>query len=134
MALIEMDFASAMGGGCKFGNVDNTTSASQTVTINTGLSSITRFVLVATPTVSGYGDYRQVVVWNANNTYYNAAVIYTNGCYGAVGNIGSYPNASSGMGAYAWKIQSINGGTITLQTSSSNANYGACKDIHWYAE
>ena len=127
MALIEMDFASS-GGGCKFGSIDNTTSASQTVTINTGLSSITRFTLVATPSLSTYSDYRYVLTYDGGNNYYNSAVIYTTGCYGAKGNVGSEASV------YAWKFESISGGTVVVKSPSTNTNYGACKDIHWYAE
>lgn len=127
MSIIKVDYGT-LGGGCKSGTVNNTTAASQTVTINTGLSSITKFTLVATPSLSSYSDYRFVLTHDGGNNYYNSAVIYTNGCYGQRGSVGSEANIR------AWKLESISGGTVVVKSPSSDSNYGACKDIHWYAE
>ena len=129
----EMLAMASGGGSVKSGTVPNTSAAGETVTINTGLSNINKFVLIATPVLSSYSLYRFAVNWESkDSSYYESTCAFGNGAYGGYAIIGNYPSES--YGKYTWKIQSISGGTITLNTPNSNANYGACKDIRWYAE
>lgn len=145
MATAELVFGelSSGGGGCVTGDtvnvngseVSSITTTSQQFTINTGLSTITRFVFMgrAYAYYSGDPKSRQIIAYDADvsTTYYMGAIINKTNALGGVGTIGgSYPGSSSNN---SYKLDSISGGTVTI-TSSSVATGAPCDNIHWYAE
>ena len=106
------------------------TSDGQDMRIETGLTTVKRFMFMAIPKYSGYRSYRQVLEYDADvdSSNYGCCCIYGSAGYGGVPlAIGTQSNA------FAFRVMSISGGTITLK-SAANAYYGACDNIHWYAE
>ena len=131
------------GGGCVTGDtvnvsgseVSSITTTSQQFTINTGLSTITRFVFMgrAYAYSSGEPKSRHIIAYDADvsTTYYMGAIINSANALGGIGTIGgSYPGSSSNN---SYKLGSISGGTVTI-TSASTASGAPCDNIHWYAE
>lgn len=121
----QVNFDSLGGGGSyKEGTEDNTTSASQTVTINTGLSSISKFFLTSDGIDSG--DTYEIYYTSDNSSYYFSAMMRTSTMYGGIAAIGNAPAVQ------AWKVTSINNGVVTL-ASPSNDSHGKQTNISWLA-
>lgn len=131
-----------MGGGggdssfnAASGESDTITGASETITINTGLSEITRFFA-----------YFYCDAWNPNyfeyifydkdhsTTNYIGAVNYGSSNFGQLSvSLGSYPHAS-----YCMKMDAPSGGTVTITTATTGTTAGSYagvgKKIRWFAE
>ena len=105
------------------GTSNDTTSASETVTINTGLSSISKFVL----TSDGRDNYF-VYYCSSNSSNYVTYMMRGNSLYGSVGVVGG-----SAVAVQAWSIASINNGTVTLN-APSNEGHAQMSNITWFAE
>lgn len=128
MALMKMPTYAGGGGSVKSGTYADTSSASQKVEIETGLSSITRFVL--TSQMAGYNTYQMSAVYDKDidSSTYNSASPYSGGAYGGIASIGS------AVANYCWKIDSIVDGKVTLYSPSQNTGWGSCENIKWFAE
>lgn len=117
------------GSGAVSGTCENTTSASEKVEIDTGLSAITRFSLMAKITNSN--AYVHTLVYDAdiNSEKYTSIVVYPTSGYGNCNvNIGTEAHQ------YAFKLDSITNGKVTLYSPSGGSVYSACDHIRWFAE
>lgn len=123
--------ASGGGGGAVSGETDAITSASETITINTGLSTIKRFYAFIYLT-DWTPNYLEFVHYDADHstTTYIGGTNYGPSNYGGLNvTLGTYPNAN-----YSMKMDAPSGGMVTLTTAVS-ANYaGTGKKIRWFAE
>ena len=139
MAIIVQDYGNIGGGTAKAGDTikingsetTETNAASQTFTVETGLSEVHHFMLMAKIKTSGYTAYRQVVTYDGVlfPNKYDSAVIYTTAGYGKCeATIGTEANGRS------ISLWSISGGTITLRTGSTGAEYSTCNDFYWFAD
>lgn len=129
--LSECIYTSGGGGSAVSGALSDTTSASELVEIETGLQTVTHFTLTGKTTYAAH-KYNQIVMYDANidsGKYASICLYGLNACYGdrdvALGTATSQ---------YAFKLQSIVGGKITLYSPSSSAIYGACNNLHWFAD
>lgn len=125
MALFRCSSGSGGGGGnIKSGTTEATTTASQEITINTGLSQINKFVWFAKKTTASNLD---MVVYDRN-------VGASNFTYASAGRYqGEYNVAFKTSGnTYTTVMKSVSGGTVTL-IASSNVNYKVDAG-YWYAE
>ena len=139
MAQMILDLESLSGGGNAvsgegfYDSSDNyqteTTSTSQTLRIETGLSSIKRFTFMANPTYSGTKAYKQVVAYDADA---KPSVFHTS-CDHSTGSYGRGDVALNTVVDYCFIITSISGGTVNMQATSRN-NYAQCNNIRWLAE
>lgn len=106
------------------------TADGQDMRIETGLSTVKRFILMANPKYSSYTTYKQVVEYDADvdSSNYGCCCIYGTAGYG-----GSPLAIGTQSNAFAFRIMSISGGTVTLK-AAANTYYGACNNIRWFAE
>lgn len=116
----------ASGDGGAWHTESGTTSPNQTVTINTGLSSIKNFVLVSSITSST--DVYEVFYSSDNSANYYSAMMRGTTTYGGLYAIGSGTPA-----VQAWKVASVSGGTIVLN-SPNHETHGIQDNISWTAE
>ena len=112
-----------------YGTCTDTTGNSQTVTINTGLSSVSRFALRCEG--NSAGTYHSTVFWTSDNsTKYQGYSVYGTGTSGING---AYNEKDINTLFVVWCpiVVSVSGGTVTLKTGS-NAN-AAIKNAWWVA-
>lgn len=118
----------AGGGGTKGASGTLATSAaSETKTIDTGLSSISKFMLHGVSTNSSYQPEQIAICYDASipNKYYGV------GSYnGNVGKVGQYDFRSSAQTILP-TIKSVSGGTVEIITASG-ANW-TTMDCRWVA-
>ena len=119
--------AASGGSNVKSGTTAPTTTASEEITIDTGLSQINRFVWFAINIVNGnpYG---------MHTVNYNRDINADKFSYAACGRFAGEQNVAykTSANAYATTIKNISGGTVTLLTSN-NVSYKV-ETGYWYAE
>ena len=106
-----------------------TTTTSQEFTVDTGLSAVHHFELMAKTTAN---QYRLVVCFDENNSgKYDTSTIYAL-AGGAFGNL----QQSIGVAAYSRCISlwSINNGIVTLKSPSEDTSWGICDSFYWFAD
>lgn len=118
--MIKMESAGGGGSNVATGTGTYPNTNNTDFVIDTGLSSISKFALI-------YGD-------NAARGclgYDGASNKYSSG----IGQYQSNIDVGSGGGAYSCSVNSVSGGTITLNTNASQASYGYITESYtWYAE
>ena len=125
MAKFKCNMASGGGGSSIKSGTTEAASPSETITINTGLSTISKFVWMA---VTNNGTYRTMIAYdkNVSTTTCDCA------CIGL--NAGSHQkNIGAAVVAQVPSLTSISGGTIVLTMASGNLA-GTVKAGYWYAE
>ena len=108
----------------------STTTTSQDMRIETGLTSVKRFMLMANPTYSTMVTFKSILEYDAdvNANKYGVSCIYNGGAYG------SCPlDVGTGSHNQGFRLISISGGTVTLKSASA-VHYGECNNIRWFAE
>ena len=121
----EMMIGSSGGGiAGAYGTCTDVTGNAQTVTINTGLTNVKRFMLNCNGNSNG-----TTIVF----VTYNESISQTNYKVSSLANNTVYDKAIGTASGYAYgpQIASINGGTITLKTGANNA--AAIKSAWWMA-
>lgn len=119
-----------VGGGAKFQETRAVTGQNDTITIDTGLSSVKKFVAYQFLT-SWTPNYVQVLMYDADHASdkYVGACLYSNGTYSSV-------NASLGTRAQTYTASlDISDGTVTIVSQNTDDRY-AGKNLKWlwYAE
>lgn len=110
-----------------YGTTTDVTGANQTVTINTGLTSIKRFFIFYTGNT--VGGVRTTAQYNYDLSQTNYQGFYWNGT--TSGTLVDKAIGTASGNAYVASIESISGGIVTLKTSTSAA--AAIKDAWWMA-
>ena len=107
-----------------------TTSDGQDMRIETGLSTVKRFMLMARPSLSAFTSFKSVLEYDADvdSSNFGCCFIYNGGAYGS-----SPLTIGTGDNQYCCRMMSISGGTITLK-SASRSDYGKFNNIRWFAE
>lgn len=108
----------------------STTTTSQDMRIETGLSSVKRFMLRANPTYYTMKTYTSVLEYDADvdSTKYGCCCMYSSGAYGS-----NQLAVGTGSHNQGFRLVSISGGTVTLKSASAT-HYGECDNIRWFAE
>ena len=117
MAKAQINFAE-LGGGGKSGT-KTTSTASTTYTINTGLSSVSKFAMWSSKTISG-GDIGSYCAWDASSpTVFQSAVGASNAVGASVKDIALGGSSLSGTNAQRLMVvNSVSGGTVEVKTPS----------------
>lgn len=120
MALYRCSSPSGGGGSSCASGTTNAAAANAAITINTGLSEIHQFVWFATATNNAY---QNILTYDENmGSYYTAAAVPQGSVFKrAIGQVAQ--NAAPA-------INSINGGTIVINTATG---YGAVGAGYWFA-
>lgn len=127
--LVKMESTSSIGGGTS-GETEVITSTNQTVTINTGLPSVKRFLLYGylqdfTPSYYSFAFYDI----DYDPTLFQTATIYPSGGY-----TGSNITLGTAV-SRAQTINSVNGGIVTITTDSVDSRYANVGGkFYWWAE
>jgi hypothetical protein len=111
------------------GTVTDTVGNAQTVTINTGLSSISKFALRCLG--HSTNKYHSAVFWSSDDSSnYEGQSTYGEGTSGISGVYGKKA-LNSNVTAWVPTLVSVSGGTVTLKTGANNA--AAIKSGWWVA-
>lgn len=122
----EMMPMSIGGDSSKFQETKAVTGQNETITINTGLSSVKKFIAYQFLT-SWTPNYVQVLMYDADHASdkYVGACIYPGSAYSNV-------NASLGTRAQTYTASlDISGGTVTIVTQNTDDRY-AGKNLKWF--
>ena len=117
------------GSGGAGGTLTDITGNSQTVTINTGLSFVSKFALRCESNAGG--SYHAAVFWTSDNsTKYQGYAVYGTGTSGISGVYGE-KDINTQLAIWCPIVVSVSGGTVTLKTGANNNS--SIKNGWWVA-
>lgn len=119
--------ANNVGGAVVYKGEGIFTAINQEVSINTGLSNISKFTLIIS--VTGFENLISIVYYDADNdpNKYHTIAEHSNGAYGGA----NYYNLGVVVNQRTTTINSVNGGIVNL-ISAENSNF--IGNFFWYAE
>ena len=127
MGLFKVDYM-GNGDGTAHGQIPQTT-ARQEIEIDTGLTTINRFVIVGEHLGLGYDRVITTIYSSKTPTKY---YWMNGGIYGGNGGQTDYPTTTAQQ--YYYAIKSINGGKITIIVPFCTSPNYAEMSPYWYAE